>query len=216
MVTGTLAGSPAPRIRIMLHQASNPSPSLQQQRFCPKDQDAAKNREDVCAAAASIRQGCTFQIRYSEYVQFFNKGNPYVICEFSLFSLIILQNIARSSFRYLFRHAEGGALYRHEVELHLQVRSSGAALHVEHFKIVCRVVLESISFKILVHTAVIPGLIVREPACVPEHLPDRRAGAVRDSYGTCREINPSLEGVVNTADIQDKHVIDINPQVGVI
>ena len=108
--------SPAPRIRILPSvrsisipsaaallfqgsgycQVSDQSPSLQQQRSCSKDQDAAKNREDVCAGATGIRQGCTGQIRYSEYVQFLIKGDLYIICEFGLSSYF---NIAGPGFK---------------------------------------------------------------------------------------------------------------------
>ena len=41
----------------------NQFPSLQQQYTRSKDQDAAEDREDPCAGAAGVREGCTRFIR---------------------------------------------------------------------------------------------------------------------------------------------------------
>ena len=112
-----------------------------------------------------------------------------------------------------------------QVELHVQVGSMRAALHVEHRHGVSCVIIKSRSpavctgrsiighLEVLADLRRIPGIAVREDARCLELVKDsgRLSGRISDRTGL--EIDPAGLGTVDTAHIQDTHAVDINPQI---
>ena len=121
--------------------------------------------------------------------------------------------------RQLLLHNELSLLNGRHVEAQLQVGGTGAVLHKEHLEVMGAEVLEGIASEIVVNLAFIPGGAIRENTRQLEALLD---GVVcvctvfdHASTGdlTGREVDLTVECIMDAAQIQQQHAVHEDPEV---